>query len=218
MNLFEDEATPQASGRDAGPGPSRGRAFVYVLPCRYEDILKIGFSRDPLERFQTLHVRWFDYFDVDAGLLIETDSVADARRLERMLGKAVLLHKAPAPLVVPHAAAGHTEWYRGALEPLSGIVETLRQHDGYPVHRPVGRWLARRLEERAGLLYTWSTNLLEMIRAVESMPPNYAAEPLERTLRNALDAYVALDLQPDHWLSQEVRRWYRDHGGVAPSD
>ena len=25
-------------------------AFVYVLPCRDEDILKVGFSRDPLVR------------------------------------------------------------------------------------------------------------------------------------------------------------------------
>ena len=26
---------------------SRGRAYVYVLPCRDEDLLKVGFSRDP---------------------------------------------------------------------------------------------------------------------------------------------------------------------------
>lgn len=218
MNLFDGEAPLRARGRDAGPGPSRGRAFVYVLPCRYEDILKIGFSRDPLERFQTLHARWFDYFDVDNGLLIETDTVTDARRLERELGKAVLLHKAPAPLVIPQAAAGHTEWFRGALEPLAAVVETLREHDGYPVHRPVGHWLARCLEERAGSLYAWSANLLEMIHTIENMPPNYAAAPLERTLRNALDAYAALDLQPDGWVSEDVRRWYRENGRVPPND
>ncbi len=46
-------------------GPSRGRCYLYVLPCAYEDLLKLGFSRDPLDRMQALHPRWFEFFDLD---------------------------------------------------------------------------------------------------------------------------------------------------------
>ena len=49
------------SGEDAPRFASRGRTFVYVLPCRDEDILKVGFSRDPLDRFRTLHRRFFPW-------------------------------------------------------------------------------------------------------------------------------------------------------------
>jgi len=31
---------------------SRGRCFLYVFPCAYEDLLTLGFSRDPLQRLQ----------------------------------------------------------------------------------------------------------------------------------------------------------------------
>lgn len=207
VNPSDDETRRRERGRDPGVGPSRGRAFVYVLPCRYEDILKLGFSRDPLDRFQTLHARWFDFFDVDAGLLIETDRVADARRLEKTLGDAVGLHSAPAPLVVPHVAAGHTEWYRGAYATLAAHADALRERDGYVVHRPAGAWLARRLEDRASLLYAWSANLLALIRSVEHLP-EYDTVSLERTLRDALDAYTALGLPLERWIGEEVRRWY----------
>src|SRR5688572_27713655 len=89
---------------------STGRAFAYVLPCRHEDILKVGFSRDPLDRLQTLHPRYFEFFDIDQGLLIETDRVPDARSIESFLKAQLQEHQAPAPLVIPRSAAGHTEW------------------------------------------------------------------------------------------------------------
>ena len=95
-------------------GPSRGRCFVYVLPCAYEDILKLGFSRDPLQRMQALHPRWFEFFDVDTAFLVETETVRDARDLELGLAKVIAEHNAPAPLVIRREAAGHSEWYRGA--------------------------------------------------------------------------------------------------------
>ncbi len=92
---------------------SRGRTFVYVLPCRDEDILKVGFSRDPLQRMRSLHARFFEFFDLDRALLIECEHLRDARRIERLFITTFAEHRAPAPLVVPLAAAGHTEWYRG---------------------------------------------------------------------------------------------------------
>ena len=91
-------------------GPSRGRCYLYVLPCAYEDILKLGFSRYPLARMQTLHPRWFEFFDLDRAFVIETDTVREARDLELGLGGVIAEHNAPAPLVIRRQAAGHTEW------------------------------------------------------------------------------------------------------------
>ena len=45
----------------------------YVFPRAWEDHCKIGFSHDPLSRIQQLHPRWFEFFDLDAGAIIETD-------------------------------------------------------------------------------------------------------------------------------------------------
>ena len=83
---------------------SRGRAFVYVLPCREEDILKVGFSRDPLQRLRTLHRRFYDFFDLDRALLVETDHLRDARAIERLLITGLADHRVLAPLVVPRSA------------------------------------------------------------------------------------------------------------------
>jgi len=93
---------------DEAPYPrfaSRGRTFVYVLPCRNEDILKVGFSRDPLDRMRTLHPRFFEFFDLDRALLIETDYLRDARRIERLFITTFADSQAPAPLVVRRSAA-----------------------------------------------------------------------------------------------------------------
>ncbi|WP_268628169.1 hypothetical protein, partial [Escherichia coli] len=56
-----------------------GRVFAYVFPCAWEDHAKIGFSRDPLRRISALHRRWFEFFDLDAGALVEAESERDAR-------------------------------------------------------------------------------------------------------------------------------------------
>jgi hypothetical protein len=66
----------------AGRTQSRGRCHLYVLPVVVEDLLKLGFSRDPLARLQQLHPRWYEQFDLDRAFTVETESVPDARRLE----------------------------------------------------------------------------------------------------------------------------------------
>ena len=103
---------------------SCGRTFAYVLPCREEDILKVGFSRDPLDRFRPLHRRFFEFFDLDCGLLLHIDHLRDARRIERLFIDTFADCHAPAPLVVPVAAARHTEWLRG----VSPQVDALARH------------------------------------------------------------------------------------------
>ena len=77
-----------------------GRVFAYVFPCAWEDYAKIGFSRDPLGRISALHRRWFEFFDLDAGALVEAESERDARDLELQLRSPFKAHRAPAPMTV----------------------------------------------------------------------------------------------------------------------
>lgn len=65
---------------------SEGCSFVYVFACVVEDLLKLGFSRDPIGRLQALHPRYFEFFDLERSFLVETETVRDARRPELSLG------------------------------------------------------------------------------------------------------------------------------------
>ena len=110
------DATPDPDRDDRPWRPAAsGRSFVYVIPCLGEDLLKLGMSRDPLGRFQSLHPRWFNFFDLDNARLVETDTVREARAIETRLRQMLRVHNAPAPLLVSAVAGGHTEWFRGAL-------------------------------------------------------------------------------------------------------
>lgn len=185
---------------------SAGRCFVYVMPCAYEDILKLGFSRDPVQRLQTLHRRYFEFFDLDQAFLIETETVRDARELELTLGKAVELHNAPAPLVVRSQAGGHTEWYRGAYGLLLQAATDLSGR-GYVLHQPVRPWLRLELLAGSDRLFAWSS---EMWAAIESgVLDNDTVVKLQTELRNALDAYVAFDIDIEQLLPHAVFQWHR---------
>lgn len=204
------EVTPDTDRDDRPWRPAAsGPSFVYVLPCFGEDLLKLGMSRDPLDRFQTLHPRWFDFFDLDAVRLVETDSVREARAIETRLRHALREHNAPAPLLVSAAAGGHTEWFRGALEILEREVDAL-QSIGSRVHAPARPWLRDALAARGGLLFHWSSRMLEAIDP-DFAPPLSGRAPtgLERTLRDALDAYEALAIEPDELVPEAVLRWWR---------
>jgi hypothetical protein len=94
-----------------------GRVFAYVFPCAWEDYAKMV-SRDPLGRISALHRRWFEFFDLDAGALVEAESERDARDLELQLRSPFKAHRA-APMTVQDKAGGRTEWVRGANQALS---------------------------------------------------------------------------------------------------
>jgi hypothetical protein len=72
-----------------------GRVFAYVFPCAWEDYAKMV-SRDPLGRISALHRRWFEFFDLDAGALVEAESERDARDLELQLRSPFKAHRAGA--------------------------------------------------------------------------------------------------------------------------
>ena len=189
---------------------SRGRAYVYVLPCRDEDLLKVGFSRDPLQRLQTLHSRFFRFFDLDRAFLIATDTVRDARRIERRYIEAFADRRSPAPLVVPDAAAGYTEWYRRAYADAEAMAHAFRADDGYALHAPLRDWLRALFRERSALLFAWSAKMLEAIeyeRFNATLSPT--STPVERALRDALDCFDELGIDIEPLVPEPVLRWYR---------
>jgi hypothetical protein len=206
MDVMPDPDRDDRPWRPAASGPS----FVYVLPCLGEDLLKLGMSRDPLDRIQTQHPRWFELFDLYAARLGETDSVREARAIETRLRRTLRAHNAPAPLLVSAAAGGHTEWFRGALATLERETDALHA-SGLRVHVPARPWLRDALALRGSLLFHWSSRMLEAIEP-DFAPPLSSRSPthLERTLRDALDACAALGIEPEPLVSAPVLRWWQE--------
>ena len=189
-------------------GPSRGRSYLYVLPCAYEDILKLGFSRDPLDRMQSLHPRWFEFFDLDSAFLVEAETVRDVRDLELGLAGVVAEHNAPAPLVIRRQAAGHTEWYRGAYDALKTTMQALAA-GGYVVHAPLRPWLRQRLVERSDRLFSWTLAVLSP-EDMEAPEPT----PASRAVIDVLDSYAALEVDLEPCLPPQVMDWRRSIGAA----
>lgn len=193
---------------DTGPGASEGVCFVYVLPCAYEDLLKLGFSRSPLTRVQALQARYFEFFDLDRGFLIETETVRDARALELRLRHALVEHNAVAPLTIRREAAGHSEWYRGAYAALAEEAERLHGL-GHTLHRPLRAWLALELAGQGDYLFERGTALLALLQG----EPDYLQRPelrgLRRQVEDVLDAHTALEIDLEPRLPPSLLHWYR---------
>jgi len=191
---------------------SRGRAFVYVIPCRDEDLLKVGFSRDPLQRLQAFHPRFFRFFDLDRGFLIGVDHVRDARRIERRFITAFAECRSPAPLVVRDEASGRTEWYRGVYPEASDLGLQVCATEGFVMHASLRRWLRNVFEDRAALLFAWSSRMLEAVEYERfNGPPAPAASALERALRDALDCFDELAIPIETLVPEAVFRWYQNN-------
>jgi T5orf172 domain len=191
---------------------SRGHAYVYVLPCRDEDLLKVGFSREPFRRFHTLHRRFFEFFDLDRGLLIAVDRLADARRIERQFITTWADNRAPAPLVVPLSAAGHTEWYRGIHAEVTACAREIAARDNHSLHEPLRPWLRHQLQVRADVLFDWSTRMLELVEYEQfNRPPDQGGRPYRQALLDTLDMYAGIGLPLADLLPAAVLDWY-GHG------
>lgn len=188
---------------------ARGRTFVYVLPCRDEDILKVGFSRDPLQRLHSLHRRYFDFFDLDRALLIDTDHLRDARRIERLFITRFAGSRAPAPLVVRQAAAGGTEWFRGVAGEVDALAHELAESEGWPLHAPLRSWLRARFEEHADRLYDWSLRMLDSIDYERfNLPAAQQTGQTAASLRHVLDACEAFGMELARFVPPRVVDWY----------
>jgi len=197
--------------RDPSPHiPSRARAFVYVATCRDEDMLKVGFSRDPLARLRSFHPRYFEFFDLDRSFLIETDKVKDARAIERRLAGEVAEHSAPSPLLVERTAGGHTEWYRGAYDAIHADAMRAIAELGHGYHASLRPWLRERLARQSDMIYEWSGQMLRAIEIQRGSDPQGALS-LQQTLEAALDAYEHVGLAAHHLLPEDVRDWWQQY-------
>ena len=190
-------------GLAAVPSGRRGavHACLYVAPSAGEDIAKIGFSRDPLQRLQTLHRRWFEFFDLADGFVVAADTVRDARRLERRLITALVQHRANAPLTISARAGGHTEWFRGAGSLLRTAADELAA-SGFVVGRPLRQAFEAPMREHARALYEWSQQALRAIDAGDVRA--------RLDLRDALAALAAFDLDVADFVDADVLRAWRE--------
>lgn len=187
-----------------GTGP-RGRTFLYVLPCAYEDFAKLGITADPIARMSAFSHRYYEFFDLDSGWLVEAESTREARGWETRWKRALRNHAAPAPLLVPGQAGGHTEWLRGALPALALARDELAGQ-GFQVHAPLTEWVRARL-------LAWSENLDALEQAIVARfgPveawPSASMHPSLAALRDVLDGYRTLALPLDAVISAALGQW-----------
>lgn len=180
-----------------------------MLPRSGEDLVKLGFSRDPFERFRTLHPRFHTFFDLDQGLLVEVDSIKQARRIERLFIERWPEHQCSAPFEVSSQAGGCTEWFRGINEHTESFAQRIAERYGYPVHRPLKQWLHQRMSGYTDALFDWSLQLVEIIEWQECNVPEHARDGRYAVaLKVTLDAFRAVGLYAQAGLPSAVQRWY----------
>ena len=190
---------------------SAGPACVYVLPCRERDMLKVGFSRDPLQRLHALHRRFFEFFDLDRALLIAVDSVREARSIERALIQRFAAARVPAPLVVRAVAGGRTEWFVGVAPEVETMARAVAHERGYTLHAPFSAWLRERFAQSRDVLYGWSARMLDAVAYEQcNVPASGLPDPRPaQALRTTLDMLAALDMDLPDVVPAEVIAWYR---------
>jgi len=180
----------------------RAPAFVYVVPARFEDILKIGFSREPAHRVRSFHARYFEYFDLERGFVIAANDEKDARGIERLLALRFADHRTHAPLVIEQAPGGSTEWYRGAYPLVLQVSTQLVIDGGYPpLHSLSSRIREVLLREREHL-FEHATAVVDTVEGLGRDEPQ--AVVIAAAFRNALDAFQAFEIPVDEYLPDEM--------------
>lgn len=181
--------------------------FLYVLPCAYEDLVKLGISRQPLQRVRAYSSRWFEFFDLDHALLLEADSRREVQAWETRLKRELKLSNAPAPLTVAELAAGHTEWFRGSHADISTFMQG-QAEQGFRLHLPARAWLRQALDDESDRLYSWSEAMLQSLEELGDCP---ASRPLQQSLRDACDAQLAMGLPLGQRVPSAVLSWHHDN-------
>ncbi|MDR3443822.1 MULTISPECIES: GIY-YIG nuclease family protein [unclassified Dyella] len=185
----------------------KGRTYVYMLPWREQDLLKVGFSRQPLVRLRTLHRRFFDVFDLDRGCLLETERLAQARRIERDLILRHAEHRSPPPLVVPDAAAGYSEWFRGVEADVTAELRAIADREGFVLHS-LRDWVRQGFESQGDGLYEWSLRLLEAIEyEAFNVPAALQRGDAAHSLRYVMDAWEAVGLPLARFFPDSALAW-----------
>lgn len=174
-------------------------AFLYVLALSGpEDLLKVGISREPLVRWASFHRRWFQAFDLDRSMLVETQTRAEAQAMETQLHRSLVEHHCPIPLTIRINAGGFTEWYRGAFSVVQGFVLE-REHEGYGVHRQAKAWLAPQMKAMSEGLPSMATFAYE-----EHLAGRLEFDALDR-LRAFVEAHEVFGADIDALIPVEIR-------------
>lgn len=172
--------------------------YLYVLPLVCEDILKLGIARDPFVRALAFSRRYFEFFDLSRSVLVEYDSRKEAQARETALHRRMSDWNAVQPITVRTAAAGKTEWYRGAYDKLLEEIE----HDeaqGRVVHRFALSWWQARLRIEREKLYEWITWISR-----DDVCPLPAQERRQR-LNDVLDSYAQLGVPLEDAIPAQLR-------------
>jgi hypothetical protein len=188
---------------------SRGRCFVYLLPCREQDTQKLGFARDPWQRMQSFHPRFHQVFDLGRGALIETDTVADAREIECALKAQFADARWPAPLLVRQRAGGGSEWFCGIDAAAMAAMREIAAETGYALHTPLAPWLHLQWLPQLAQIADWIRHRFEWIEWLHFTADARAAEPVARALRDRIGAWDAIGLPLQARLSPREWEWYR---------
>jgi hypothetical protein len=163
--------------------------YLYVLPLAGagEDILKLGIARDPYLRALAFARRYYEFFDLARAVLVEYDSRKEAQSRETALHRHLREWNAMQPITVRAAAAGRTEWYRGAYDTLLAQIGC-DQMRGAVVHRPALPWWQARLRAEREKLYEW---ILWLARDDACPLPRHERR---QRMADVLDAYARLDV------------------------
>lgn len=175
-----------------------GRGFLYVLAATGpDDLLKVGMTRDPLHRWSAFHPRWFEAFDLDGSLLVETETRADAQALETALHRTLIEHACPAPLTFRVAAGGETEWYRGAYATARMFVDDC-ERTGHVVHRDARAFLQPAMREQA-------TRLSGLVHEAHALHASGCLTPEQhRAIRDLVAAHRAFGADLDTLVPDDM--------------
>lgn len=145
---------PATPARSDPAFPSlQARAWLYVLVTNgHEDLLKVGLTRDPLARWSAFHPRWYEAFDLHHSLLVACETRRDAQALETELHRGLAEQRCPIPMTMRSAAAGASEWYRGAYPRAWRFAEDCAAR-GHHVHRDANAVLAPAMQAQAERLH-----------------------------------------------------------------
>ncbi len=185
------------SGTPTPDGEAMSVCYLYVLPLAGEDILKLGIARDPFVRALAFSRRYYEFFDLSRSVLVEYDSRKEAQARETELHRRMCDWNAVQPITVRAAAAGKTEWYRGAYDRLLEELE----HDeaqGRAVHRDALPWWRARLRAEREKLYEW----IVWITRDDACP--LPACERQRRLADVLDSYAQLGVPLESAVPEEL--------------
>lgn len=167
-----------------------------------------------MDRWRTLHPRFFEFFGLDQGVLVATDKVGEARALERRLLESFSSYQSLAPLAVRATAGGSSEWFRGVLAEAVDAATEAASRNGWSWQRP-DEWMRERLAARRDVLFAWTSAMLDAFEFERhNVLPAASAQAgavYARALLDTLDAFRSVGLEIDDCVPERVRHWYAAH-------